>query len=355
MWCWTWALWYAHLECPCCNESKIIPFTCWSRFCFSCSKPTSDKRTHKLLSRLPTNISYRHIFFTIPSEFRKFFAINRRWFWHEEALNILSAAANETLKTFFMKQFWIDTPWFISVIHTFWAALNRNPHIHYIVPEWWFKTIWKNSSSTKVWLDTQGRYMHYKYFIKIRRAILAKHLRAYAKLHFSDYAYNEFSKLVSTTYADKDRCVFVTKGKASHISTLIWYLGRYLKRPVIWISRILDYDGENIIFEYYDKSHKKLEKSIVSAEAFLWLLARHIPDRNLKYVRYGWFFANRCKSTYIALIKRLGASPAKIPYIPLYYADRLWRSFGLHPLKCSCWWFFELIKLVYPNSFIDSS
>ena len=196
--------------------------------------------------------------------------------------------------------------------------------------------------------------MHYSYFFKIRRAILAKHLRSYAKTHFSDYAYNQFSTLVANTYADKDRCVFVTKGKASHISTLIWYLGRYLKRPVIGISRIIDYDWKNITFEYYDKTHKKNQSKTVSAEDFLWLLARHIPDRNLKYVRYSWFFANRCKSTYLSIIKKIGPSSAKIPYIPLYYADRLWRSFWVHPLKCSCWWFFELVKLVYPKDFIDS-
>lgn len=195
--------------------------------------------------------------------------------------------------------------------------------------------------------------MHYSYFKDIRRSILAKHLRAYAKRNFSDFANKEFSSLINKTFS-KDRCVFITKWKASHLSTLIWYLGRYLKRPVIWMSRILDYDWENITFEYYDKTHKKVEQAIVSAENFIWLLVRHIPDRNLKYVRYSWFFSNRSKAMYLPIIKRLWPSSAKMPYIPLYYADRLRRSFGINPLKCSCWGFFQLIKLVYPNQFIDS-
>ena len=329
---------------------KQIPFSCWTRFCFSCSKPASDKRTLKLLSNLPTNISYRHIFFTIPEELRRFFAINRRWYNNEEALNILSAAANETIKAFFLNHFDIQISGYISVIHTFWAKLNRNPHIHYIIPEWWFKLIWK----AKIRVDTQGRYMHYKYFKKIWRAIFAKHLRAYAQRNFSEWQYKQFSDLIAKLFS-KDWCVFLTKGKASHISTLVWYLGRYLKRPIIWLSRIIAYDDENITFEYYDKTHKKLERSTVTAEEFIGLLIRHIPDWNLKYVRYWGFFANRCKAIYMPLIKNLWQnSQQKIPYIPIYYADRLRRSFWVHPLTCLCWGFFELVELVYPNKFQDT-
>ena len=196
--------------------------------------------------------------------------------------------------------------------------------------------------------------MHYRYFKDLWRAIFAKHLRAYAKRNFSEWQYKQFSDLIAKLFS-KDRCVFLTKGKASHISTLVWYLGRYLKRPIIWLSRIVAYDEENITFEYYDKTHKKIERTTVTAEDFIWLLIRHIPDWNLKYVRYWGFFANRCKSIYLPMIKNLWShSQQKIPYIPIYYADRLRRSFWVHPLKCSCWWFFELIELVYPNKFKDS-
>ena len=73
--CWTWGLWFATFECPCCHKQKVTNFTCWSRFCFSCSKPKSDKRISHLLSWLPQNIDYYHIFFTIPEEFRRFFRL----------------------------------------------------------------------------------------------------------------------------------------------------------------------------------------------------------------------------------------------------------------------------------------
>lgn len=348
--CNTWALWYATLQCQSCGELKRINFTCWSRFCFSCSKPASDKRTYKLLSRLPQNISYRHIFFTIPEELRKFFAINRSGHWSkEDAINILSTAANEALYTFFQTHF-NSMPWFISVIHTFWAKLNRNPHIHYIVAEWWFvKFMGKH-----IRVDTQWKYMHYYHFIKIWRAIFAKHLREYSQRNFSVSQQITFSKLISSLFT-KDWCVFLTRGKASYLHTLIWYLSRYLKRPVIWISRITHYDWEYVSFDYFDKYHKKIENTTVIAEYFLWLLIRHIPDRNRKYVRYWGFFANRIKANFLPIIKRLHPSfILQKFYIPLYYADRLRRTYGKHPLKCSCSGFFTIIWFTYPNQFIDT-
>ena len=348
--CNTWALWYATLQCQSCGKFKRINFTCWSRFCFSCSKSASDKRVFKLLSRLPQNISYRHIFFTIPEEFRKFFAINRSGHWSEEdAINILSAAANETLYIFFQTHFQA-IPWFVSVIHTFWAKLNWNPHIHYIVAEWWFTSF----IGTHVRVDTQWKYMHYYHFMKIWRAIFAKHLREYSIRNFSKPQQKAFSKLINSLF-DKDWCVFLTKGKASYLHQLIWYLSRYLKRPIIWISRITYYDWEYVSFDYFDKHHKKIENTTVTAEYFLWLLMRHIPDRNRKYVRYWGFFANRVKAKFLPIIKSLHPSfISQKFYIPLYYADRLRRTYGKHPLKCSCWGFFSIIWFTYPNQFIDT-
>ncbi|MDR0649939.1 MAG: transposase [Candidatus Peribacteria bacterium] len=38
------------------------------------------------------------------------------------------------------------------------------------------------------------------------------------------------------------------------------YIGRYVKRPVIAQSRILDYDGDTITFCYIDKTEKDFFK-----------------------------------------------------------------------------------------------
>ncbi|MDR0607571.1 MAG: transposase [Candidatus Peribacteria bacterium] len=41
---------------------------------------------------------------------------------------------------------------------------------------------------------------------------------------------------------------------------MIGYIGRYVKRPVIAQSRILDYDGDTITFCYIDKTEKDFFK-----------------------------------------------------------------------------------------------
>lgn len=275
--------------------------------------------------------------------FVDFFAYNRKWFWCEDALSILSAAANETLFTFFNKHFWV-TPWFVSVIHTFWAKLNWNPHIHFIVTAWWITTDWPFNT----WISTSGKYFHYYHFKSIRRAILAKHLRSYSSQHFPDSRYQLFSEKINQCFS-KDWCVFLSKRKATNSRILIWYLWRYIARPIIWVSRISSYDWNNITFNYFDKTHKVESSCTLSAPDFLGRLARHIPDHHLKYVRYWWVFANRCKSKYLPIINNVwtNTSVNKKHFMPFSYAERLRRTYWINPAVCPCWWFFRLISITY--------
>lgn len=93
--------------------------------------PTNECTTYfpDYLNRQTTIIS----FLLFLKSFVNFFATNRSGLGsNEEVLNTLVSATNEALLSFFDTYF-NCTPGFVSVIHTFGAKLNRNPHVHYIV------------------------------------------------------------------------------------------------------------------------------------------------------------------------------------------------------------------------------
>jgi len=125
--CKSWELGYATYECPCCWERQIVCFTCKRKFCSSCSKPLCDRFINRIRERLPTNISYIHITFTLPEELRDFW-IKYRNTW---ALNIIFQEAAKMIKEYLYEKFGIK-PGIFSMIHTFWSHVNRNPHLHLV-------------------------------------------------------------------------------------------------------------------------------------------------------------------------------------------------------------------------------
>lgn len=237
------------------------------------------------------------------------------------------------------------TPGRVSVIHTFWAKLNWNPHIHFIVTAGGINV----NSSLPTRKPTLKKYMSYHYFKKTWRALLAKELRAYAARNFTDKQQSRFSSLIDNLF-QKERCVFVSRRKATNSKTLVGYLWRYIKRPVIGISRIIHYDSQFITYSYFDKNHQKELTNTVTAEQFIGLLMRHIPDKHLKYIRYWGLFANRCKQRYLRFISTLQTNKTIRPrYVPRSYGERLRKEFGTHPLVCPCWWRFYITQIYYPR------
>ncbi len=83
--------------------------------------------------------------------------------------------------------------------------------------------------------------------------------------------------------------VFVPKQKGK-IKDQLSYIGRYIRRPVIGVNRIEEYDGQYVTFNYIDKVDGKEKRETVTAEEFISRLIRHIPDEQFKMIhRYGMY------------------------------------------------------------------
>ena len=101
-------------------------------------------------------------------------------------------------------------------------------------------------------------------------------------------------KLGSSFKKDKAKCyrehehgfyVHIKPNKCKPKQTLK-YNGRYLGRPVIATSRIIDYDGDFVTFKYNRHEDNKLVIEKLPVMDFIKRLIRHIPKKHFKMVRY---------------------------------------------------------------------
>ncbi len=330
---------FATFTCNTCSQVKKVAFTCKSRFCNSCWKPQSDLWMNNLLSWRPPNLHYYHLAFTIPEELRNFF---KR---HRIALKFLPQIASQAIFYFFSTKH-KSTPWILSVIHTFGAKLNRNPHVHLIITSWW--------------ITKQGTYkpidfIPYKLILPSRKKYLIKSLkqRIYKNLHNPHTEIALLNSLFSQKNLDneeKSRYIYFSK-KAQSFQVVLSYIWRYLKRPTISQSRILAYDWNSVTFEYKDKYDNQDKTITCSALEFIWFLIQHIPNKYFHMIYYHGIFANRCKKKHLLIINTYYSTKSRMPFVATSYAKRIFHFTGKDILQCSCWGHLSLYSLSFPSSF----
>lgn len=77
--------------------------------------------------------------------------------------------------------------------------------------------------------------------------------------------------------------------KFNSIEELIRYVTRYCARPVIAESRILNYDGENVTWCYYDHTLEDYHEITETTFSFITKILQHLLPSNFKSIRsYGF-------------------------------------------------------------------
>lgn len=325
--CKTSQLWFVSHKCNQCWDIKHIYFSCKSRFCNSCGKRASDLRMNTLTSRWPRWLHYYHLAFTIPEELRPFF---KR---HRTTLQLLPKVAYDSILYSFRK--YHCKPWVLSVIHTFWSQLNRNPHVHCIVTSWWINPHW-------VYQNIRD-FIPYLLILSSRKTGLLKAIRDRSFNNLSGDRLNTEIKIIGLLHQQTDQSLnkksryiyFSKKAESFHrVSSYIW---RYLKRPVISQSRILDHHKWEVMYSYKDKYDNITKHNIVSTEAFIGLLIQHIPSKSFPMVYYYWIFANRCKAKYLPIIEQFFHYEESRKSHPKLLADRIYQLTWTDIFLCSCW------------------
>ena len=311
--CKTFSLGYTEYECPECHKSLIVPNTCKSRFCSSCGNKYNEERTISIYSKLFKH-PHRHVVWTIPKELRRFFREDR------SRLNYIFEAASITIKFWFNQKYKKKnlTPAYISVLHTYGRSLIWNPHIHMILLDGGI------SKTGIVKVDFFAYASFRKRFMKVLLDLLE-----------NDIGKDKFRNLKNSLYLDKNNgfYVYAPKSKFKNYIELIKYVTRYLSRPVMAESRIIDYDGTYVTFWYQRHEDDKIVIEKIHAYEFISRLIIHIPEENFKYIRFYGAYCNttKCHKSFLKLFNE--------KVIEFKEKANKWRlkiitNFHIDPLSC---------------------
>lgn len=321
---------YIEMKCDKCNTIKKIGFTCKSRFCTSCGKIYVDNWVDNMIGNL-FNVRHRHIVFTIPEGLRTFFGKDRG------RLKILPRCAAKAVTSWMhslnkREEF---TPGIVTVIHTFGRDLKWNPHVHMMVTEGGKGNIteWRNI-----------RHISYEALRKRWQKILLDEISMLCK------SSKEARALKNKYYRENNNGFYVhakTEIKSAKIAAK--YVGRYVGRPAIAESRILDYDGKYVTYKYTRHEDNKVIIEKAHVYEFIKKIIIHIPEKNFKMIRYFGLYSRRSKGNN-NFIKMIDERIIKIRKSIANWEYRILAAFGVDPCDCpNCRSKMRVHDIVYPK------
>jgi hypothetical protein len=229
-----------------------------------------------------------------------------------ETIRLASETLIETAKTKDVKV------GIFSALHTFGRDLKWNVHVHVSVTMGGLteNNKWKAIRFAKKVIMPMWRYR------------IVSLLREDAKAGNSsidnktlDFEYNKYWNV---HFAQPTDSAYHTTG----------YIGRYIKRPPLSMSRLEHYDGKSVTFNFLNHKNKQHEKTTFDSDAFIERFTQHIPEKGFRLIRYYGFLANCVRSKLLPIVYDLvGQEPPK-SVRPIAWAELARKSFNFDPLEC---------------------
>lgn len=304
-------------KCPNCGKKKFCFHTCKSRLCSSCGNKYNTERQTSIFSKL-FKFKHRHVVWTIPEELRNYFREDR------QRLSLLFKASQIVIESWFHDKYKKKniTPAFISVLHTYGRSIIWNSHIHMIllegginkdsfVPVTFFSYAAFRKRFMKVLLDLLSKEINTIEFKNLKRVL-------YKNLKDGFYVYSPLSKFKS-------------------VDALIKYVTRYVSRPVMAESRILNYDETYVTFWYQRHEDNKIVIEKIHAFEFISRIILHIPEKNQKYIRYYGFYNESTKivtSKIREMFRKFNPKSIELKKTITKWRLNIQFSFNIDPLKC---------------------
>lgn len=313
--CKTTDLGFSLFVCEHCGKEKIVLHTCKSRMCSSCGNKYNKQRESSIFSKLIKH-NHRHVVFTIPKELRIFFLKDRCRL--DYLFKAASITVNYWIKDKYKKKDLI--PAYVSILHTFGRSLCFNPHIHMILLD--------GGISNKCNEFVKINFFSYPSFRKRFMKVLLDMLE-------NDIGKKNFRKIKNQIYLNHKEgfYVYAPPSKFKKYTDLIKYVCRYVARPVMAESRILNYDEKSVTFWYQRHNDDLIIIEKVSVYEFIKRIIIHIPNHQYKQIRFYGAYHNSTKikvdvNRYISKEKR------KIKTVFNTWRFLLISSFKNDPLNC---------------------
>jgi hypothetical protein len=216
-------------------------------------------------------------------------------------------------------------------IHTFGARMNFNPHVHILVTEGGF--------------DRTGKWVVKDFipYVMLRKRWQAT-VMDMLKKKLPEKEVKRHKKLFQKIWDDNPEGFVIygppnKKGNGT-VEAQVGYIGRYMRRPAMALSRIVNYDGETVTFKYFDKTEQKEKQETITVEEFISRIIKHIPDEQFKTIRYygiysrrGKKFADKLMEAYLRVRKRSVVRQKK--QVRIGWREKLKEFTGKDPLECS--------------------
>jgi transcriptional regulator with XRE-family HTH domain len=212
----------------------------------------------------------------------------------------------------------------IAVLHTFNPELKFKPHLHVVVGLTGLdlngNRLVENIFFSKDMLQKRWRYeLLDRLELEVRQGKLRSDLSQKQLLEKIDY--------------ERGALWHIEEHGCTNKHALLAYVARYIGRPPIANSRILEFDADYVRFRYRDKrDDNRFHEATISTQEFSNRLIEHIREPYQHGVRYFGLLAPRVKSTRYHAFWRLLGQREPDPVHPLRWAEGLYLSFGINPL-----------------------
>ena len=315
---------YRLFVCEGCHDVRMLPLSCKGKFCPTCSVGESQRWAEVTANEL-FRVVHRHVIFTIDEGLREIFLIEG---YREVLLKGLMDEAARIVLEFFEERH--VQAGIVATLHTFGSKLEFNPHVHMVVTMGGVtkKGTWETYDFLPY--DRLRKYWQNAVLKLIRRTLPEWHKR-------------RVQPLLQQAYKKNGKGFYVNAPKRSRTNAqkLLEYISRYMKRGPIALSRLVMYDGEQVMFHYKDKRTNTKETMTMPVEEFIQKLIRHIPDHHFKTIRRYGIYSRRLKTmmkkvleTYQESVHKLLVNVQKA-LKPKTWSERITEEFGENPLKCS--------------------
>lgn len=331
---------YAAFLCMHCGEWKTVAFSCKGSFCLSCAKKYVDRWVDYISKHLFVGVKYRHVVLTMPEELRIYFYRNRHMLG--PLMTTGHKMLEDALGVYFKEEVEIGN---IVVVQTAGRSGEWNPHLHIIMT---------SGGLTK---GKEPRWRELKYI-------------PYEILHkkWQYYLFGMIKENIKTEQVKKhiDRLwrkypnglvAYLERGEVPEGGGgLARYLAKYVVSPPIAISRMEDYDGEQVQYWWRDHRSNQREEARIDVMRFIGRMVQHILPKGFQRIRY-YGLHGTCKAEKIRILLAQLMKGLKEVVRGAYrvvtekkYRDRIRGAFGIDPLICvKCGTEMELERIYHPK------
>ncbi|WP_239559209.1 IS91 family transposase [Sporohalobacter salinus] len=292
-------------KCPDEHYHRIWYNSCKHRSCPQCSGIQKQEWINKQLERV-LDADHYHVIFTLPHKLSELWMLNSR-----KMTGLLFKSAKDSLFGMLENDKFLGAnPVVIATLQTWGETLNLHPHLHCLVTG-------GGMTDNEEWKPSKKGYL-------IPVTVLQEIFRGKFLDRLHNLVYNgEIKKPEGMSYSQihkmlrklriKKWNVYVCE-KYAYGEGVIKYLGNYIKGGSISNHRVINYNENEIKFNYKDnKENGKKKVMTLDTEEFIRRFLLHVPKPNLKVVRYYGLYASCKRETLNKCRKELGQAKVKEP------------------------------------------